>query len=39
MLGTDGQYSSCLPNCILMFEGKRASVRALEPISKGSEVQ
>ncbi|KAL6208811.1 hypothetical protein ACLB2K_019756 [Fragaria x ananassa] len=29
---------SCLPNCIVVFEGKRAFVRAVEPIAKGAEI-
>ncbi|XP_042508779.1 histone-lysine N-methyltransferase ASHR1 isoform X2 [Macadamia integrifolia] len=29
---------SCLPNSVLVFEGKEAVVRALEPIPKGTEV-
>ncbi|KNA09525.1 hypothetical protein SOVF_152750 [Spinacia oleracea] len=29
---------SCLPNAVLMFEGKTAVVRAVQPIPKGSEV-
>ncbi|CAN6476212.1 unnamed protein product [Victoria cruziana] len=29
---------SCLPNCVLLFEGKLAVVRAVEPITRGSEV-
>ncbi|XP_021748004.1 histone-lysine N-methyltransferase ASHR1-like isoform X2 [Chenopodium quinoa] len=29
---------SCLPNAVLMFEGKQAVVRAVQPIPKGTEV-
>ncbi|KAL6214499.1 hypothetical protein ACLB2K_013933 [Fragaria x ananassa] len=29
---------SCLPNCIVVFEGNRAFVRAVEPIAEGAEI-
>ncbi|XP_020257027.1 histone-lysine N-methyltransferase ASHR1 isoform X2 [Asparagus officinalis] len=29
---------SCIPNCVLVFEGRLAIIRALEPIAKGKEI-
>lgn len=32
-------WGSCLPNSVLVFEGKMAVVRAVQPVPRGSEVR